>query len=161
MKLEQSKYDPEHLVSHSFEEWRAEKNIFTSYRNREHEIKLHPAIRRRNMRLSYNFLKFHLPSSTLCLQDLRSRQVSWPVSTGGYHDTLTVHNLNAQSEYYTMQPASGPSRPVCRYGGIYLRKDRYSRQKHVWTAAVPDAGRKKAGEGDTDKENERNGRGGG
>lgn len=26
--------------------------------------------------------------------------------------------------------------------GIYLRKDRYSRQKHVWTAAVPDAGRK-------------------
>jgi len=42
--------------------------------------------------------------------------------------------------------------------GIYLRKDRYSRQKHVWTAAVPDAGRKKDGEKDTDKENERKGR---
>ncbi|EFN73817.1 hypothetical protein EAG_06459 [Camponotus floridanus] len=37
------------------------------------------------------------------------RQVSQPVFTGGYRDTLTVYNLNAQSEYYTMQPAPGPS----------------------------------------------------
>ncbi|KYN10610.1 hypothetical protein ALC57_17215, partial [Trachymyrmex cornetzi] len=28
-----------------------------------------------------------------------------------------VHNLNAQSEYYTMQPAPGPSL-VCRYGAF-------------------------------------------
>lgn len=77
--------------------------------------------------------------------------MSRPVFTGGgYRDTLTVHNLNAQSEYYTMQPAPGRRRQV---SGIYLRKDRYSRQKHVWTAAVPDAGRKKGAE--RKKENER------
>lgn len=77
--------------------------------------------------------------------------MSRPVFTGGgYRDTLTVHNLNAQSEYYTMQPAPGRRRQV---SGIYLRKDRYSRQKHVWTAAVPDAGRKKGAE--RKKENEK------
>jgi len=43
--------------------------------------------------------------------------VSRLVFTGGYHDTLTVHNLNAQSEYYTMQPAPDPS-SVCRYGAF-------------------------------------------
>jgi len=73
--------------------------------------------RRRDTRSSYNFLKFHLPSSTLCLQGLQSRQVSRLVFTGGYHDTLTVHNLNAQSEYYTTQPAPDPSL-VCRYGAF-------------------------------------------
>lgn len=48
------------------------------------------------------------------------RQVSQPVFTGGYRDTLTVHNLNAQSEYYTMQPAPGPSSSVQagRYGAF-------------------------------------------
>jgi len=74
------------------------------------------------------------------------------IHQSGYRDTLTVHNLNAQSEYYTMQPAPGRRRQVW---GIYLRKDRYSRQKHVWTAAVPDAGRKKGEESGGKRENER------
>lgn len=48
------------------------------------------------------------------------RQVSQPVFTGGYRDTLTMYNLNAQSEYYTMQPAPGPSSSVQagRYGAF-------------------------------------------
>lgn len=83
--------------------------------------------------------------------------MSRPVFTGGgYRDTLTVHNLNAQSEYYTMQPAPGRRRQV---SGIYLRKDRYSRQKHVWTAAVPDAGKKKGAERKKENERKREGRG--
>ncbi|TGZ51776.1 Serine-arginine protein 55 [Temnothorax longispinosus] len=77
---------------------------------------------------------------------------------GGYHDTLTVHNLNAQSEYYTMQPAPGPS-PVCRYGAFTYGRIGTHDKSMFGLPLCQMPGERKMEEGDTDKENERNGRG--